>query len=71
MLMLNELVVAEALLLSVTRTLMGKVPTCLGVPVIAPVLLEKLKPVGSAPVKVKTFDPEPPVVEILKLNEVS
>lgn len=60
----NELVVAVAVLLSVTRTVMAADVTTEGVPVIAPVDALILNPAGRAPdAMAKELPPDPPALE--------
>ena len=59
--MVKELVVAVALLLSVTRTVMAEVPAADGVPVMAPVDELMPRPAGRVPVAMaKELPPDPP-----------
>ncbi len=63
--MVNELVVAVAVLLSVTRTVMAADVAAVGVPVIAPVDELIVNPAGRVPdAMAKEFPPDPPAVDI-------
>jgi hypothetical protein len=62
--MVNELVVAVAVLLSVTRTVMAADVTTEGVPVMAPVDALILNPAGRAPDAIANeLPPDPPALE--------
>ena len=63
--MVKELVVAVALLLSVTRTVMAKLPTCVAVPEI--VLPESVTPAGRVPDAIaKVLPPDPPALAMAR-----
>ncbi len=46
---------------SVASTVMGEVPAAVGVPVMAPVLGFRVRPVGSVPAALQVIVPAPPV----------
>jgi hypothetical protein len=61
--MVKELVVAVAVLESVTRTVSDDDPAALGVPEIAPVDELRESPAGNEPLaRAKEFPPEPPLL---------